>query len=416
MAQYSRYDYVRRRGQTLLSFFTDMGPGFLVTIGFIDPGNIAANVVAGATFGYSLLWVVPLGTLILVLFQEMAARLGVVSKACLSEAVCPLVGPVGGAPLGVLAFAGSASTVLAELLGAAVGLNLLFGLPLVVGGALTAIVVGAVIWSQEYHHVEDLIVAMVGLIGLAYLAELFMAKPAWGQVAEALVVPHLSHANAYMAISVLGAIVMPSNLYLHSAIAQTRDWSGERIRHEFFDTTVSMIVGGVINAAIIVVAAAVFYTRGIQVSGLEQAAATLEPIAGSMARVVFAVALVLAGLASAITGSMAGSYAVGGFFRLWRRNGGWHHEKWPFRLGFLAVLVVAVAALFFVSNPLTAMVFSQAILGVLLPFTIIPLLILTGRKTVMGEWANPPVVQALGWVIAGVVIALNGYLVYTIVR
>lgn len=419
------YDYFRRRGQTLLSLITDMGPGFLVTIGFIDPGNIATNVVAGAAFGYRLLWVVPLGTLILILFQEMAARLGVSQRLCLSEAVCPMVGPVWSVPLGGLALIGSAATVLAELLGAAVGLNLLFGLPLLMGGLLTAVVIAAVIWSQEYHHVEDLIVAMVGLIGLSYLVEIFIARPAWGEVAHYLVVPHLEHASAYAAISVLGAIVMPSNLYLHSAIVQSRNWSGDRMRHEFFDTTVSMLVGGVINAAIIIVAAAVFYRNGLPVNGLEDAARTLEPIAGSLARTVFALALILAGLASGITGAMAGSYAAGGFFP-WRRRRvggrpgvagepGWHHASGPFRVGFLVVLGLAAAGLVVTRNPLSTMVLSQALLGVMLPFTIIPLLILTSRPAMMGKWVNPPVVKVLGWAIAAVVIGLNGYLLYTVI-
>jgi len=444
------YDYFRRRGQTLLSLITDMGPGFLVTIGFIDPGNIATNVVAGASFGYKLLWVVPLGTVILILFQEMAARLGVCNRVCLSEAVCPMVGPIWSLPLGGLALLGSAATVLAELLGAAVGLNLLFGLPLLVGGILTAVVIASVIWSQEYHHVEDLIVAMVGLIGLAYLIEIFIARPAWGEVAHHLVVPHLDHASAYTAISVLGAIVMPSNLYLHSAIVQNRDWSGSRMRHEFFDTTVSMVVGGVINAAIIIVAAAVFYRHGLPVNGLDDAARTLEPIAGTLARTVFALALVLAGLAAGITGAMAGSYAVGGFFP-WRRGAagargrgahrwgahrwgaggrgtgrpatdlqvtpepGWHHASRPFRTGFLIVLGLAVTGLALTRNPLSTMVLSQALLGVMLPFTIIPLLILTGRPSLMGKWVNPPAVKALGWAIAIVVIGLNGYLLYTLI-
>ncbi len=419
------YDYIRRRGQTILSLITDMGPGFLVTIGFIDPGNIATNVVAGASFGYKLLWVVPLGTLVLILFQEMAARLGVCNRSCLSEAVCPMVGPVWSVPLGGLALVGSAATVLAELLGAAVGLNLLFGLPLLAGGLLTAIVVGVVIWSQEYHHVEDLIVALVGLIGLAYLVEVFIARPAWGEVAYYLAVPHLDHGSAYAAISVLGAIVMPSNLYLHSAIVQSRDWSGDRMRHEFFDTTVSMIVGGVINAAIIVVAAAVFYRHGLPVNGLDDAARTLEPVAGTLARTVFALALVLAGLASSITGAMAGSYAAGGFFP-WRKAApnagvqvtpepGWHHTSGPFRVGFLVVLALAMAGLALTRNPLATMVLSQATLGVLLPFTIVPLLILTSRREVMGKWVNTPAVRVLGWIIAAVVIGLNAYLLYTLV-
>ncbi len=428
------YDYFRQRGQTLLSLITDMGPGFLVTIGFIDPGNIATNVVAGAAFGYRLLWVVPLGTLILILFQEMAARLGVSQRLCLSEAVCPMVGPAWSIPLGGLALVGSAATVLAELLGAAVGLNLLFGLPLLAGGLLTAVVVTAVIWSQEYHHVEDLIVAMVGLIGLAYLVEIFLSRPAWGEVAHYLAVPHLDHASAYAAISVLGAIVMPSNLYLHSAIVQSRNWSGNRMRHEFFDTTVSMVVGGVINAAIIIVAAAVFYRHGLPVNGLDDAARTLEPIAGALARTVFALALILAGLASGITGAMAGSYAAGGFFPWRRRRGarrpsvdlggspagaspepGWHHASGPFRVGFLVVLGLAVAGLALTRNPLSTMVLSQALLGVMLPFTIIPLLILTSRPALMGKWVNPPVVKVLGWAIAAVVIGLNGYLLYTVI-
>lgn len=397
-----------RRGETLLSIITDMGPGFLVTMGFIDPGNIAANVVAGATYGYQMLWVVVLGTILLILLQEMAARLGIASRQCLSEATRCLVGVPASRFLGLVSGMAAVSTVLAELMGAAVGLNLLFGLPLAVGGLITALAAGFVVWREEYHHVEDMIVGLVGVIGLSYLVEVFLARPEWGQVLYYSVVPHLTAQNALVTIGVLGAIVMPSNLYLHSAIVQNKDWRGDKLHHEFVDTTVSMVVGGLINAAIIIVAAAVFYKHGVPIQGIEEADRTLEPLAGPLAHYLFAGGLVLAGFASAITGSMAGSYAVGGFL-----TGSVHHAQPLFRKGFVGILAVASLFLFTSANPLTVMVLSQAFLGVLLPFSAIPLLIIMRRRDLVGDYANGPVFHGLGWAATILIIGINIFMLVT---
>jgi manganese transport protein len=409
MANHPYYDFARSKGQTLLSLLTDMGPGFLVTIGFIDPGNIATNIVAGAHFGYSLMWVVLLGTALVILLQEMSARLGIASGLCLSEATRKLVGPKASIPLGTIAGMASVSTVAAELLGAAVGLNILVHLPIPLGTLLVSIVAGIAVWTHEYHHVEDLIIGIVGIIGFAYLAELFLARPEWQQVLHYTLIPHLNSSNAFIAVSVLGAIVMPSNFYLHSAIIQTRNWSGSKLKHEFFDTTVSMVVGGMINAAIIIVAASVFYRHGVQVETLEQAAATLSPIAGPVARALFAIALIFAGFSSAITGAMAGSYAIGGFFL----EKHWHHENRPFRIGFLIVLVLGGLIALLPINPLHIILASQAVLGILLIFSAVPLVILMHRRDFVGDYVNSPTIHVMGWIVVAFLIFINIFLIYT---
>ncbi|MGD0152476.1 MAG: Nramp family divalent metal transporter [Thermacetogeniaceae bacterium] len=408
------YDFAIQKGQTLLSMITDMGPGFLVTIGFIDPGNIAANVVAGAHFGYTLLWVVLLGTLLLILLQEMSARLGIASGLCLSEATRKLVGPVASIPLGIIAGIASVSTVAAEVLGAAVGLNILFHLPLALGSVLVAAAAGLAVWTYEYHHVEDLIIGIVGIIGFSYLIELFLARPEWHQVLLHTFVPQLNASNVFIAVSLLGAIVMPSNFYLHSAIIQGRNWSGSKLKREFFDTTVSMVIGGLINAAIIVVAASVFYQHGARVDTLEQAADTLIPLAGGVAHLLFAIVLVFAGFSSAITGAMAGSYAIGGFFFHPPSEGvlPWHHETRPFRIGFLVVLVLGTIIPLLPINPLQVILASQATLGILLIFSAVPLLLLMRKREYVGSYRNGPLFNCLGWLAVGVLVFINCYLLF----
>lgn len=393
---------VKAKKDNLLALVTDMGPGFLVAVGFIDPGNIATNVVAGANYGYQLLWVVVLSTLMVILMQEMAARLGVASHRCLSEAIATQFGRGWSLLLAPLVLIGSVATVMAELLGAALGLHLLFGIPLWLGGALTALAAAIIIWRGQYHHVEDIIVGFVGIIGLCYLIELFIATPDWGQVLRSSLIPHLSTNNTLLAVGILGAILMPSNLYLHSSIVQEKDWSEAKLHHEFIDTTVSMIVGGFINAAIIIVAAAIFFSQGHAVRDIADAAITLTPLAGELAHYLFALALFFAGFASSITGAMAGSYGIGGFV-----FGTQHHSDKPFRLGFIAILAMALIIVCLGLDPLGVLVISQAVLGVLLPFTVIPLLLLMRRRSLVGSYINRAAFHYLGWGTAIAAVAMD---------
>ncbi len=204
-----------------------LGPGFLVTIGFIDPGNWATNVTAGAAYGYDLLWVITLSTLTLMLWQHIAAHLGIVTGKCLAEAAREHLSPVPVALYGLTAVAASVATALAEVLGAAIALQVLFGLPLRVGAVASALVVGALIWFQGYRAIEKFILILLGAIGLCYLVELMLVKPDLGQTALHLILPRVNSQNIFLAMAVLGAVIMPHNLYLHSEVIQQRTWPRE---------------------------------------------------------------------------------------------------------------------------------------------------------------------------------------------
>jgi manganese transport protein len=363
---------LRRPKNNLLALLRNTGPGFLVAVGFIDPGNIASGVVAGSLYGYKLLWVVALGTALVYFLQRRAALVGLGGRVCLSEAIAERVGR--GARYGLaslLALAGVA-TLVAELLGAAVGLNILTGLPVPLGAALAAVAAYAVVWRGEYHHVEDIVVGFVALIGGCYLVEVLLARPAWAEVARGALVPALDGGSLWVALSLLGAIVMPTNLYLHSSLVQERNWTLEDLKSERVDTALSMGVGGLINASIVVVAAAVFFQNGRAVETLAGAAETLAPLAGTAAKTVFALALVAAGFASAVTGMMASAYGVGGFLHRSQH----HHDK-PFRLIAAAVTAIAFVVVTLDADALWLMVGSQAALAVLLPATVVPLLLLS---------------------------------------
>lgn len=365
---------LKRPKNNLLALFRNMGPGFLVAVGFIDPGNIASGVVAGATYGYSLLWVVVVGTGLVYFLQRRAALVGLGGRACLSEAIAERVGARSRFGLASLLALAGVATLVAELLGTAIGLNILTGLPVSIGAALTALVAYAVVWRGEYHHVEDIVVAFVALIGGCYLVELWLAEPVWAEAARGALVPTLDDGSLWVALSVLGAIVMPTNLYLHSSLVQERNWTLEDIKKERTDTMLSMGAGGLINASIIIVAAAVFFQHGRVVETLEQAAETLAPLAGGAARTVFALGLIAAGFASTVTGMMASAYGVGGF--LHRSQ---HHKDKPFRIIAAAVACVALVVVTIDSNALWLMVASQAALAILLPCTVAPLLLLSAR-------------------------------------
>lgn len=400
-----------REKNTLLSFITDMGPGFLVTVGFIDPGNISANIIAGARFGYSLLWLVPVGTIMVILFQEMSARLGIASKLCLSEAIRIKYSRAVSIFLGLLVFLGTVATVIAEILGAAVGINILTGLPVIVAGLLVGAAAALIIWMREYHHVEDIIIGLVSLIGLSYLIEIFMSRPAWGSIAYFTLIPHLTPSSALLGVAILGAIIMPSNLYLHSAIVQEKKWKAGKMRHEFIDTTVSMVVGGLINAAIIIVAAAVFFKRGIAVNTITDASLSLKPLLGTFAKDVFAIALIFAGFSSSITGLMAGAYGVCGF-------AGWREEmhSTEFRGSFLVILFLSLFFLLLGANPLYTIILTQVVLGLLLPFSLIPLLLLMRRRDLVGQFTNGPFFHYAGWTASLLAIAINAMLVYSVLK
>jgi len=387
-----RTERLRGHGRLLRQVASYIGPGFFVTVGFIDPGNWATNVAAGAGYGYTLLWVVVLGTGILILWQHMSAHLGTVTGKCLAEAVRANVRPWVGAIYGSTAMAAICATALAELLGAAIGLYALFDVPIRIGAGLAATLSAGLVVLQRYSTLEKVIVGFVGIIGLSYLAELHVVRPApdWGAVAHHLFVPRLESGSTLVAVGVLGAVVMPHNMYLHSEIIQNREWKGRSdaetrrlLRFEFVDTLLAMLVGLAINAAMIIVAASVFHSHGRQVHDLIQAEATLRPLAGNLASVIFAVGLLLAGISSSVTAALAAGVTFTGYIgKDTRIESGW------FRLGMIGTLVAAYLLILAVSDTFGALIISQVCLSLQLPLTMLPLWLLTNNKRVMGKYSN----------------------------
>ena len=287
-----------------------LGPGFLVTVGFIDPGNWATNIEGGSKFGYDLLWVITLSTVMLIVIQNMAAKLGIATGKSLAVNMREHFSrPVSGF-LGSTIVLACVATDVAELLGGAIGFNLLFGLPLWAGALLTVLLEIFLIISQRYHRLEAIIIGFLGVIGICYVAEILIVDPDWAQVAPAVVIPKVDRSSIYIAMAILGAVVMPHNIFLHSNVIHSRKWGvseDEKIsllRYEKIDTSVAMLMGWIVNSAMIIVAAAVFSSNNVVVESIEQASATLVPLAGPLAGLLFAIALVFAGVGSMLAAAV----------------------------------------------------------------------------------------------------------------
>ena len=392
-----------------LTFLRYIGPGLLVTVGFIDPGNWASNIAAGASHGYALLWMVTLSTVMLVILQHNVAHLGIATGLCLSEAATKHMRPAASRVVLSSAVLAAVSTAMAEILGAAIGLHMLFPwLPLRAAAVLVLGVVLALLFSNSYPRLEKWIIAFVSLIGLSFLFELTMVDVSWGKAAVAWVVPSFPAGSLPIVMAVLGAVVMPHNIFLHSEVIQSRQWNlgdesviRRQLKYEFADTLVSMVVGWGINSAMILVAAAAFFGRA-PVTELGQAQKMLGPLVGPAAAVVFALALLLAGLSSSITAGMAGASIFAGIF-----GETYDIKDLHSRIGAAGTLVAATAVIFLIGDPFRGLVVSQMLLSMQLPFTIVTQIRLTSSPKVMGKYANGRALQALLWTVAAVVIGLN---------
>jgi manganese transport protein len=389
-----------------------LGPGMLVTVGFIDPGNWATNVAAGAGYGYALLWVVSLSTLMLILLQHNAAHLGIVTGLCLSESATRFLPAWISRPVLGTAVLAAVATAFAEVLGGAIALRMLFRLPLALGACLVALVVGGLLLWNTYRVIEKFIVGLVSIIGLAFLFELLLVRIQWAPAAVGWAVPSFPPGATFVIMGVLGAVVMPHNLFLHSEIIQSRQWNlqGEEairahLRFELLDTLFSMGVGWAINSAMVLLAAATFFQRHVAVDSLEQAELMLRPILGSAATTVFALALLCAGLASTLTAGMAGGSIFAGIF-----DRSYDVEDRTSRAGILITLVPAALLACFVVDSFRALLASQIALSVQLPLTILLQLWLTSSRRVMGEHANTLAERLTLGLVAAAVIGLNLWL------
>ncbi len=393
-------------GLEILKF---LGPGLLVTVGFIDPGNWASNLAAGANFGYLLLWMVTFSTIMLIMLQHNVAHLGIATGLCLSEATTKFIQPRYSKAILTSAVLASVSTSLAEILGGAIALNMLFDIPIRAGSVLVVFFVVIMLLTNGYRMIEKWIIAFVSVIGLSFIYELSLVQIDWNSAVHSWVTPHFPKGSMLIIMSVLGAVVMPHNLFLHSEIIQSRQWNLEddktikkQLNFEFLDTLISMLVGWAINSAMILLAAATFFKAGTAVTELQQAQGLLAPLLGAHSGIVFAVALLFAGVASTITSGMAAGSIFSGIF-MEPYDSKDNHS----RLGIAVSFLVALLLIFVISNPFSGLIYSQMILSVQLPITIFVQVYLTSSEKVMGKYKNSKFNAFWLYLIGAVVTMLN---------
>ncbi|WP_411170086.1 Nramp family divalent metal transporter [Clostridium sp. MB05] len=389
-------------------FLKYIGPGILVTVGFIDPGNWASNIAAGSTFGYKLLWIVTLSTIMLIILQHNAAHLGIVTGLCISEAISKYIKPTIAKAITATAILAAISTAMAEILGASIALEMLFKIPIKIGAIISSAVILFMLFSNSYKKIEKIIIGFVSLVGLAFIFEVALVKVDWVEAAKSFIVPSIPTGSVIIIMSVLGAVVMPHNLFLHSEVIQSRKWNLEdktiierQLKYEFLDTILSMVIGFIINSAMIIVAVT-FYKNNVVVTELGQAQELLRPVLGTSAAVVFGVALLFAGVASTITAGMAGGSIFAGLF-----EEPYDIKEKNTKIGVIITILTALAIIFFISDPFKGLVYSQMLLSVQLPITIFTQIYLTSSKKVMGEYKNTTIENIILWLVAGIVTVLN---------
>ena len=410
-----RRDHKRYLGG--LDLLRYIGPGLLVTVGFIDPGNWASNFAAGSEFGYALLWVVTLSTIMLIILQHNVAHLGIVTGLCLSEAANKYAPRWVARPVLATAVAASVSTSLAEILGGAIALQMLFGLELVCGAVLVTVFVLVMLFTNSYKRIERAIIGFVSIIGLSFIYELFLVDIEWPQALRGWTVPSLPEGSLLVVMSVLGAVVMPHNLFLHSEVVQSREYHKRddatirrRLKYEFADTLFSMLVGGAINSAMILLAATTFHREGIPVEELQQAQSLLEPLLGGNAAVIFALALLLAGLSSTITSGMAAGSIFAGLF-----DEPYNIRDTHSQVGVILSLGIALLLIVFIGDPFRGLLVSQMVLSLQLPFTVFLQVWLTSSPRVMGKYVNRRPTTVVLCLLAGLVTVLNLWLLVSLI-
>jgi manganese transport protein len=401
------------------------GPGYLVAVGYMDPGNWATDLAGGSRFGYTLLSVILLSNLMAVLLQGLASKLGIVTGRDLAQACRDHYSRTVAFALWVMCEIAIAACDLAEVIGTAIALNLLFGITLPVGIAITAVDVLIVLYLQNkgFRMLEALVIALIAVVGGCFLFELFIAKPDLGAVARGFIPTSQIFTNPemlYIAIGILGATVMPHNLYLHSSIVQTRKYEEtaegkrEAVRFAFLDSTIALSFALFINAAILIVAAATFHTSGnTDVAEIQDAYKLLTPLLGvTGASAVFALALLASGQNSTLTGTLAGQIVMEGFLNLRIR-------PWLRRLLTRAIAIVPaaiVAVLYGESGTAKLLIFSQVILSLQLSFAVFPLVRFTSDREKMGEFVNSMGLRIAAYVVAGVIASLNCWLLVQTIR
>lgn len=408
---------VPTRGTAWRRWLAIAGPALMVSVGYMDPGNWATDIAGGSRYNYALIWVLLMSNIMAILLQSLAARLGIVSRRDLAQVNHEEYHPAINIPLYILAEIAITACDLAEVLGSAIALQLLFGLPLIYGVILTALDTFLLLLLSHagIRKLESVVLAMVGTIGVAFIIEIFLGQPDWGGIVRGFV-PSLPDSSAlYIAIGILGATVMPHNLYLHSSLVQTRKIGRgredirEAIRWNNIDSAVSLNLAFFVNAAILVMAAAVFYRNGyFEVAEIQDAHNLLAPIVGtSIAPIAFAIALLASGQSSTITGTLAGQIVMEGYLNL-------RIPPWLRRIitRLLAIVPAVLVISYYGEHSTSAMlVLSQVVLSLQLPFAIVPLIHAVADPKRMGEFRIPRWIQAMAWLVAAIIVSLNVRLV-----
>ncbi len=389
-----------------------LGPAFIASVAYMDPGNFATNISAGAKFGYMLLWVVLASNLTAMLIQTLSAKLGIATGANLAEQCRTHFPRPVVLSMWVLMEIVAMATDLAEFLGAALGFNLLFGMPLWLAGLLTAVATVLILSLENYgfRPLEAVITVMVGVVAVCYLVETIIDRPAWNLVLHDAVVPRFAGPESVvLAAGILGATVMPHAIFLHSALTQnrivTRNTAQQQrvLRFEIVDVAIAMGAAGLINMAMLIMAAATFFNQGLtNIGTIEEAHRTLQPLLGPAASWVFAISLLAAGLSSASVGTMAGQVIMQGFLHQ-------HIPAWIRRLVTMlpSLIVIAIGL-----DPTRTLVLSQVVLSFGLPFAIIPLVLFTARRDIMGALVNHRLTTFAASIAAAAIVVLNLYLLY----
>jgi manganese transport protein len=389
-----------------------LGPAFIASVAYIDPGNFATNIAAGSRFGYMLIWVIVASNFMAMLIQTLSAKLGIATGMNLAEHCRTHFSKPVAVGMWVLMELVAMATDLAEFLGAALGFNLLFGVPLFVGALLTALATFLILGLERYgfRPLEAVISSMVGVVTLCYLLETIIDKPDWGKVLSFAFVPHLSGAESVLLASgILGATVMPHAIFLHSALTQGRitvkrkDQLKRLYHFEIVDVVIAMGGASFVNAAMLIMAASTFHKKGLtHIATIEEAHRTLEPLLGRAAGWFFGLSLLVAGLSSATVGTSAGQVIMQGFLKR-------HIPVWLRRLVTMAPTMIVIGVGL---DPTRTLVLSQVVLSFGLPFAIIPLVMFTRRRDIMGELVNKRITTIFASLIATLIVALNIYLLY----
>ena len=388
-----------------------LGPAFIASIAYVDPGNFATNIQGGAQFGYELLWVILGSNLMAMLLQALSAKLGIATGKNLAEHCRERFPRWVVWSMWVLMELVAMATDLAEFLGAAVALNLLFGLPLWIAGLLTAVITFVILSLERYgfRPLEAVITGFLAVIAIAYVIELFLGRPDWAAITYNTFVPHFSNSESVLlGAGILGATVMPHALFLHSALTQGRvvvkkpEQLRRLFRFEIVDVVIAMVIASSVNAAMLITAAAAFHTGNAGVGTLEQAYKTLQPLLGPAAGIVFGVALLASGLSSSSVGTMAGQVIMQGFLH-------YHIPPWIRRV---VTIVPSLIVIFVGLDPTRTLVISQVVLSFGLPFAVIPLIMFTSRKDIMGVLVNRRLTNILAALCAVLILSLNIFLIY----